>query len=246
MNVKGFALLVACLYWAVFYLPPSTASGQTVVNGGFETPVLGPNGWKEYSSGESFGGWTVSLQQVRHWRISPIPELVELDEAETNQVVALNGALFQDFSTAPGRDYLVSFTVMTYSGDDVSPSLRVSFGSASTLFRTEKPSSAVISLHFAASNAITRLEFRSFGYGVAVDDVTLTTVPRLSITPSNGGNHTLIAWNTHFADYTLEYSTALSETNWLPVTNSINQEAELALVAVDAATGPRFFRLRKP
>jgi len=246
MNSKRLALLVVCLHWTVICLRPSAASGQTVVNGGFETPVLGPSGWKEYLSGESFDGWTVSSQQVLHWRSSPIPEFTESDSAETNQAVALDGALFQDFSTSPGRDYLVSFTVIVFNGNDFAPPLRVSFGSASTLFRLEeKPLPAAFALGFTASNAITRLEFRSFGYGVAVDDVTVTPVPRLSITPFNG-THTLIAWHTNFADYALEYATALSGTNWLPVTNTNNHAGERVLVIVDATTGQRVFRLRKP
>jgi hypothetical protein len=247
MKPNRFSLFVACLIWTGGCLTPTPASGQAVVNGSFESPVLKTNHWKSYAAGESFGGWTVSLQEVMHWRVSPIPEFAKSNEGDTNQAVALDGALFQDLATAAGRDYRVSFRLMIFNGNDFPPPLRVSFGNAVALFRHDdgRLPPPEFSIRFTASNETTRLEFRSYGYGLGIDDVAVTPVSRLSV-ERLGGNLALVTWSTNFADSLLEYATCVSGTNWWPVTNGVSHSGERASVVFETTSERRFFRLRKP
>jgi hypothetical protein len=238
MKAKITGLLMSLLCFLVPAMRPTLGVAQIVSNGGFETPVAPPAGDINYilfSAGESIPGWTVDLGAIA---------LMGFDSSgQRQQVLALDGAIYQDLSTLRGVDYLLSFSAW-FGGDDVPPPLSVSWGTT-TLSVRGAAAAPTYSFMLAATEAATRLALSSRDFNVAVDNVTVVPVARLGITMF-GNAQARLTWHTNFSDYVVEYATSLPATFWAPVTNNVTVVGDYVAVTVDTAGVQRVFRLRGP
>lgn len=103
-----------CLAALVAFSATDSCSGNLLINGGFEAPVLNAGTFVTIAPGGEPAGfaWTVSSGTV-DLAHPPIVPFVMFSAYEGKQALDLNGndrgAIFQDFATTPGQAYLLSF-----------------------------------------------------------------------------------------------------------------------------------------
>jgi hypothetical protein len=98
----------------------SCASGNLLVNGSFETPVLASGGYRAFSVGQTFDGWTVvgspgSLGPLsgaftdgaRRWQALCGAQAVDLTGLDSNAATGISQAV----TTTPGREYFLQVWV---------------------------------------------------------------------------------------------------------------------------------------
>jgi choice-of-anchor C domain-containing protein len=183
MRITSLAVFVSLLG-----LAGSDASGGSniVANGGFETPVI-PGTYQAYSSGQTFGGWTVSLNSidvVRSWQ-----------NAEGSQSLDMGGSpgpgeIYQDLATTTGQEYSLQFAM---AGDPYwvgIKEMKVYWGGSlidDLIFDTTGHTDQNMGWQYhayslTALGPTTRLQFLDINhtdgyYGAALDDVSVTPVP---------------------------------------------------------------------
>jgi choice-of-anchor C domain-containing protein len=104
--VYRFYSLLLSIYTFLFIVLPPAQAQNLLVNGDFEAPIV-TGSWHTYYSGADVGGWQVdknSIDLVREYWV----------HAEGNQSVDLSGqdldgAIYQDVTTVPGKRYNLRF-----------------------------------------------------------------------------------------------------------------------------------------
>lgn len=116
---------LACLSAAVLFgtSTNSRAVVNLLINGSFEEPYLTqaeyPHGWRNYTVGQSFPGWTVgkgSVDVVSYgWELPPTLGVEAWEPAEGYQSLDLNGfvpgSIYQDITTQGGNRYRLRFAL---------------------------------------------------------------------------------------------------------------------------------------
>ncbi len=189
----------------------TTTSETAIGTGGADLSAAGPNlandglflngnvsgAWQNYTTGQTFGGWTVSQGNVdlvgTDWQRSPTGgRSVDLNGSNSQ------GAISQTLSTVAGNTYAVRFTMSLHAGlPSTSGALEVSAaGTAQTMTLTTGAAHGASSMQweeriftFTATSSSTTLQFRSLmapsNLGPVVADVAVLDLN------SNSGNDTL-------------------------------------------------------
>lgn len=164
----------------------SGAQAALITNGGFEAPAIANPSWSVFPSVPGWTGGPVGIEIQNHVAGSPI---------EGNQFVELdtygNSTMFQDVATVGGDTYNIRFAYTPRPGVAGS-SNGIQFWWDNALLGTFSTDGTSLSdtswiyhnyLGFAASSALTRIEFRAVGtsdsYGGYIDDVSVT--PTVSV-----------------------------------------------------------------
>ena len=160
------------------------------INGSFETPPGGTGGGFVYSAGSVFGGWTVSVGEVKHlggapWLAAQGTSLVDLNGTNA---FAVPGAIHRNIVTIPGQAYQLRFAYAgNPGGAPVVKDLLASWnGNLAGQFRFDITGAAPDALGWVYTNLTVigtgndSLAFASLvansAYGPLVDDITLTPI----------------------------------------------------------------------
>ena len=187
--------------------PVAAQSGNIVINGSFESPVVPSTVTELYhTAGQTFGNWTVesgSVDQVRVWQAASGIQCIDMSGTSA-------GTIYQDLATVPGQTYRLSFHMAgNPAGAGGTKRMEVWWGS--TLVDTpsfdtggkthENMGWIPVEYVVEATTSTTRLKFVSLYYiyeGAALDNVSVAICPRIftghvyegasgSTTPSGGG-----------------------------------------------------------
>ncbi|MCX6902062.1 MAG: choice-of-anchor C family protein, partial [Verrucomicrobia bacterium] len=198
-NLQFHHIGILCLVVVVF-LSGTLLHGQSniVSNGDFETPNAGST-FVTYSSGRTFGGWTVEFGDIQmigtYWQSFAGKQSVDLDGYQ-------RGAIFQDIPTVPWHSYTLSFNLAgNPDGAPPTKQLQVWWGNnliASPAFnitgwtRTNMGWQRLTVSSLVATSNITRLRFASLtdgAYGPVLDNINIpsSAVPIIVQTTFRGG-----------------------------------------------------------
>jgi hypothetical protein len=150
-----------------------STNADLLTNGGFESPILPPDSYLRFDSGNEPPGWQITMGDVDIIHL-PLPsQNIHYSAFAGNQVLDLNGstrgAIRQDFSTNAGQRYVLRLAFANNPRGGVSSAnvILSDVGSSATLFN-HPISRATYSAPFVrsegffiAAGPLTRLEFAS-------------------------------------------------------------------------------------
>ena len=119
-SIVGTGLVIILAALGALMAAPAQAA-NSVINGGFERPVVTPNTFQTFSAGQSFGSWTVTKGTVdligaSFWEAAGGVQSLDLNGRQP-------GAVAQTFDTAPGVLYRVTFALAGNPGTPGNPSI---------------------------------------------------------------------------------------------------------------------------
>ncbi len=217
------------------------ALAQIVSNGGFEIPLVAP-GSATYTTGESFGDWTVDSGSVSLDGECPFSGL------QSARLYSSTTTVRQDLNTIVGAQYTLSYARTCGTGpvcgcDAVGHGVFVAWG-AETVFDCYGDIWARNSYTFVATEATTRLSFRSYK-DISLDDVSVVPASYPLVVRRLDDTHARVSWSTNATGCVLEYAAALPALTWTTPTNTPEIIGDDFVVTLDTASRQQFFRLRK-
>ncbi|MCC6715767.1 MAG: choice-of-anchor C family protein [Gammaproteobacteria bacterium] len=191
-TLVGRLLVAACLGLSAM----APAHANLVLNGSFETPIVGGSPFVTLNSGSlALPNWAIlgSIDHIgSYWQASDGNQSIDLNG------YGLVGTISQSFATTPGQLYELTFDMAGNPDFDSVKTLLVQIDSIAQLFNfdsTGKSNGAMgwvsHSLVFTATDALTTLMFQSltfdflaappvenvFSFGPALDNVAVNAVP---------------------------------------------------------------------
>jgi len=167
-------------------------AGNLVSNPGMESPSVAPESFHTFSSGEAFGGWTVSRNSIDLcgpdcWQTAEGAQSLDLGGSPGP------GTIYQDLSCAPGQSYLLRFAMAGNPCRAGIKEMKVYWAGglvADLTFDTTPYTGGNMgwvyhSYVVTAATDVVRLEFEDINhtdgyYGAALDDVSVSPVPEPS------------------------------------------------------------------
>jgi hypothetical protein len=148
----------------------------------------------------------------------------------------------------PGGEYVLRYYYRKWAGDRV---IRFTLNGRGTneIVTSDIDIGGAYCLEYtfaaASTNVVAALEARVGGNGPHIYGVTLQQTKAapdtVTLLHARSGNSLTLSWGAAVTGYVLESATSVDATTWDPVPGVANNS-----VTVDASTGTRFYRLRKP
>ena len=165
---------------------PAQAAPNLILNGGFETPLVGTPGVEgpgyNHRLGTTLTDWTYAGGHAGSVQFdtsyAPGRATVGAD-AQSVQIEFPGDSISQSFTTVSGQGYLLTFLLSGYGAANPS-TVSVNVGPANGTFSGVYPSYVTETLPFVANATTTTLTFTSTGGGSTyphLDNVSVTAVP---------------------------------------------------------------------
>lgn len=226
----------------IIYGSPVPGQYGLISDGGFELPAIGDGPTNRHvlllSAPTNFYGWVVesgNIQITSHYRWN-VDEGIQAANMNGNT----NGTIYQDVPTIPGHQYQVSFLMAGEVSKQVPiKTMDLWWGSTNGALTnmgtftfdttgqtlTNLQWSRYVITNLVAGSSMSRVRFQSTTsnvWGPGLDDVSMvdmdSTNANLSIALNNGV-YLLEAVGVVGHSYEIEYSTNLSQSVWIPLTN---------------------------